>query len=106
MRRRRKRKKEEKWAVSVRLECDRSEEVKELLVSEIRSLDILSVKKLAKLSAREVPGEECGNGDEDLSSKMNLVLTVCHRRFVLSETERQTQTYCFCSESIDGGDKE
>jgi len=28
------------------------------------------VKKLAKLSAREVLGEECGNGDEDLSAAM------------------------------------
>jgi len=30
------------------------------------SLDILSVKNLAKLSAREMPGLEVGNGDEDL----------------------------------------
>ena len=30
------------------------------------SLDILSVKNLAKLSAREMPGVEIGNGDEDL----------------------------------------
>ena len=30
------------------------------------SLDILSVKNLAKLSAREMPGVEVGNGDEDL----------------------------------------
>jgi len=30
------------------------------------SLDILSVKNLAKLSAREMPGVEVGNGDKDL----------------------------------------
>ena len=30
------------------------------------SLHILSVKNLAKLSAREMPGVEVGNGDEDL----------------------------------------
>jgi len=30
------------------------------------SLDILSVKNLAKLSAREMPEVEVGNGDEDL----------------------------------------
>jgi len=30
------------------------------------SLDILSVKNLAKLSAREMPGVEVGNCDEDL----------------------------------------
>jgi len=30
------------------------------------SLDILSVKNLAKLSAREMPVVEVGNGDEDL----------------------------------------
>ena len=70
LRRRRKRKEEEKWAVSVGREGERREEVVKLLVSEIRSVDILSVKKLAKLSAREVLGEECGNGDEDLSAAM------------------------------------
>ena len=30
------------------------------------SLDILSVKNLAKLSGREMPVVEVGNGDEDL----------------------------------------
>ena len=42
------------------------DEMEILLVREIRSLDILSVKKFAKLLAREVPEEEKGNGDEDL----------------------------------------
>jgi len=42
------------------------DEVEVSLVREIRSLDILSVKKSAKLSAREMPGVEVGNGDEDL----------------------------------------
>ena len=36
------------------------------LVRERRSLDILPVKKEAKLSASEVPGEVVGSGEEDL----------------------------------------
>jgi len=35
-------------------------------VREIQSLDILSVTRSAKQSAREMPGVEVGNGDEDL----------------------------------------
>jgi len=35
-------------------------------VREIRSLEILSLKKLAKLSAREEPVVEVGNGEKDL----------------------------------------
>ena len=46
------------------IEC--GDEVEVLLVREIRSLDILSVKKSAKQSAREISGVEVGNGDEDL----------------------------------------
>jgi len=61
------------------------DEVEILLVREIRSMDILSVKKFAKLSAREVPGEEKGNGDEDL--RRSSLLEACRRRFGLSETE-------------------
>ena len=38
----------------------------EMLVREIRSLEILSVKKEAKLSASEVTEVEEGKGDEDL----------------------------------------
>jgi len=38
----------------------------EALVREIRSLEILSVKKEAKLSASEVTEVEEGKGDEDL----------------------------------------
>ena len=37
-----------------------------MLVREIRSLEILSVKKEAKLSASEVTEVEEGKGDEDL----------------------------------------
>jgi len=36
------------------------------LVRERRSLDILPVKKEAKLSASEVPGEVVGSSEEDL----------------------------------------
>ena len=40
-----------------------------LLVREKRSLDILPVKREAKLSASEVPGEVVGSGEEDLRYK-------------------------------------
>ena len=53
------------------------------LVRERRSLDILPVKKEAKLSASEVPGEEVGSGEEDLRCRS--LLTVCQRRLGLSE---------------------
>jgi len=55
------------------------------LVTERRSLDILPVKKEAKLSASEVPGEVVGNGEEDLRCRS--LLTVCQRRLGLSEAE-------------------
>ena len=42
------------------------DDVAGLLVRERRSLDILPVKKEAKLSASEVPGEVVGSGEEDL----------------------------------------
>jgi len=45
-------------------EC--GDDVVGLLVRERRSLDILSVKKEAKLSASEVPVEVAGSGEEDL----------------------------------------
>ena len=54
-----------------------------------RRLDILSVKKEAKLSAKEIPGVEEGKGEdkgeEDLRRKS--LFTVCHRRFGLSEDD-------------------
>ena len=55
------------------------------LVRERRSLDILNVKKEAKLSASEVPGEVVGSGEEDLRCRS--LLTVCQRRLGLSEAE-------------------
>ena len=48
-----------------------------LLVRERRSLDILPVKKEAKLSASEVPGEVVCSGEEDLWCRS--LLTVCQR---------------------------
>ena len=51
------------------------------LVRERRSLDILPVKKEAKLSASEVPGEVVGSGEEDLRCRS--LLTVCQRRLGL-----------------------
>ena len=53
------------------------------LVRERRSLDILPVKKEAKLFASEVPGEVVGSGEEDLRCRS--ILTVCQRRLGLSE---------------------
>jgi len=42
----------------------------------------LPVKKEAKLSASEVPGEVVGSGEEDLRCR-----SVCQRRLELSEAE-------------------
>jgi len=70
--------KEEKLEGSVEGEGECGDEVEVLLVREIWSLDIFSVKKLAKLSAREEPGVEVGNGEEDL--RWSRLLTVFHRR--------------------------
>ena len=43
------------------------------------------MKRLAKLSAREEPGVEVGNVEEDL--RCSSLLTICDRRFGLSESE-------------------
>ena len=57
-----------------------------MLVREIRSLEILSVKKEAKLSAREVTEVEEGKGlDEDL--RCSNLFTVCQRRRGFSDEE-------------------
>ena len=49
------------------------------LVRERRNLDFFCpVKKEAKLSASEVPGEVVGSGEEDLRCRS--LLTVCQRR--------------------------
>ena len=46
-----------------------------LLERDRRRLDILSVKKLAKLSTREIPGVEERKNEEDLRCKS--LFTVC-----------------------------
>ena len=49
-----------------------------LLARDRRSLDILSVKKEAKLSASETPGAEEGKGEEDLRcSRLHLTYPSC-----------------------------
>jgi len=48
------------------------------LVREGQSLDILPVKKEAKVSASEVPGEVVGSSEEDLRCRS--LLTVCQRQ--------------------------
>jgi len=55
------------------------------LVRERWSLDILPVKKEAKLSASEVPGEVVGSREEDLRCRS--LLTVCQRCLGLSQAE-------------------
>ena len=57
------------------------------MTRERRSLDILSVKNEAKLSASKLAevGLSDGNGDEDLRCKS--LLTVCQRCHGLSEDE-------------------
>ena len=57
----------------------------ELLARERRSLDILSVKKEARLSARALAKVEVGRGEEDLRCKSLFI--VCQRRRGLSEDE-------------------
>jgi len=56
-----------------------------LLARDRRNLDILSVKKEAKLSASETSGAEEGKGEEDL--RCNRLLTVCQSRLGLREDE-------------------
>jgi len=55
------------------------------LTRERRSLDILSVKKEARLSARALAEVEVGRGEEDLRCKSLFI--VCKRRRGLSEDE-------------------
>ena len=55
--------------------------VVESLARDGRSLDILSVKREAKLSASETPGAEEGKGEEDL--RCSRLLTVCQSRLGL-----------------------
>ena len=57
-----------------------------------QSLDILPVKKEAKVSASEVPGEVVGSGEEDLRCRS--LLTVCQRRLGLSEAEDTRLGHC------------
>ena len=55
------------------------------LVTERPGLVFLPVKKEAKLSASEMPGEVVGSGEEDLRCRS--LLTVCQRRLGLLEAE-------------------
>ena len=57
----------------------------ELFVRERRSLDILSVKKEARLSARALAEVHVGRGEEEL--RCNSLFIVCQRRRGLSEDE-------------------
>jgi len=57
----------------------------ELSARERRSLDILFVKKEARLSARSLAEVEVGRGEEDL--RCNSLFIVCQRRRGLSKDE-------------------
>jgi len=59
-----------------------------LLSRDRRSLDILSVKKEAKLSASEIPGVEEGKGDGGL--RFRSLLTVCQSCLWLLREEETT----------------
>jgi len=59
-----------------------------LLSRDRRSLDILSVKKEAKLSASEIPGVEKGKGDGDLRCRS--LLTFCQSCLGLPRDEETT----------------
>jgi len=53
----------------------------------------LSVKKEAKLSAREMPGVAEGKGEEDLRCKS--LFTICHRRLGLTEDGDKVRVVVF-----------
>jgi len=65
-------------------ECG-DDDVEEPLVRDRRSLDILSVKKEARLSARALAEVQVGRGEEEL--RCNSLFIVCQRRRGLSEDE-------------------
>jgi len=65
-------------------ECG-DDDVEEPLVRDRRSLDILSVKKEARLSARALAEVQVGRGEEEL--RCNTLFIVCQRRRGLSEDE-------------------
>ena len=77
--------KEEKSGGVVAEEGECGDDVVGLLERDRRRLDILSVKKEAKLSAREIPGVKEGKGKEDLRCKS--LFTVCQRHFGLPEDD-------------------
>jgi len=71
----------------------------ELLAKKKRSLDILSVKKEARLSARALAEVEVGRGEEDLWCKRLFI--VCQRCRGLSEDEEtQLMYYCYLDARI------
>ena len=65
-------------------ECG-DDDLEELLVRERRSLDILSVKKEARLSARALAEVQVGRGEVEL--RCNSLFIVCQRCRGLSEDE-------------------
>jgi len=78
-------------------ECGEVEE--ELLASERRNLDILSVKKGAKRSEIEVAADEEDKGEADLRFKS--LSTVCQRRLGLSDDEETSlEKYCFLASRL------
>ena len=62
--------------------CGDDDDVEEPLVRDRRSLDILSVKKEARLSARALAEVQVSRGEEEL--RCNSLFIVCQRRRGLS----------------------
>ena len=85
--------KEEKSGGVVGKEGECGDDVVGLLERDRRRFDILSVKKKAKLSAREIPGVQEGKGEEDLRCKR--LFTVCQGAWVC-----QTMTRLGWSKSV------
>ena len=65
-------------------ECG-DDDIEEPLVRDRQSLDILSVKKEARLSTRTLAVVHVGRGEEEL--RCNSLFIVCQRRRGLSEDE-------------------
>ena len=68
-----------------------------LLSKDRRSLDILSVKKEAKLSASEIPGVEEGKGEGDLRCRS---LTVCQSRLWLPRDDVGIVAFLGCEDRL------
>jgi len=77
------------------VEGEYGDDVVWLVSRDRRSLDILSVKKEAKLSASEIPGVEEGKGEGDLRCRS---LTVCQSRLWLPRDDVGVVAFLGCED--------